>query len=838
MNILYITEFKNAIHKIRNILRALCITGMDSMRHICFYTWSRCMTRNLLHHHQHLPPFLAWEEVMEQSHQADPIRCLQDFYSMELRISHYHRLFGKDSYVLEFSDPARHLEILNILDSIPMHSVLHSMDIMGWIYESHLKTGHGKDMGQYFTDRGICELMVSMCNVKVEDSICDPSVGTGGLLLACLKNFSSVSNSVFHLKNVWGCDRDGNADRDADGYCGNENNQVDWEQHRNNTSTLHGYDVDSKIVKLCKINMWIETRNHDSIENIRTCNSLYEDLILPGYDVFLVNMPFGLKGIDYNQCSARIKSLNIPGVFSEPLFLQLIMSSLNPGGRCSVVVPDGVLSNLMSQHVKTRQHLMDHFELHEVIKVRGSFFMHTSIQPSILFFTNTGPTTTVRFSEIHKNKTTGLLEKKVLLESIPISRIAASSYSLIHSRYEQEILPVFSPFPVQSLSEICLSIRRGKRCLTECKDGNGFPYHDIAGIKRYVSTCLIDEKPVLITPAILCLGRFIYSTSKCYPSHNMYILSPDETKILPEYMYYYCMLKTSTEIKTHAIGIKPAISLSVFDKLKIIVPSLSIQKRIVESLQQYHESLLNSRLLDLLLQNHNPDSSFYTVMKIGNIISDIKLLTLQCYQYRKHRKDLFLRSQMDLKDKETYYIRDICSINKNHINFKDVYSTIRYMDLSSVENGKLLNVQEIDFETRPTRAYRKVLRDDILWGTVRPRSRKFLMIDKNMIDSTLPPLIVSSGFVVLHNEQTDMVLSKFIYLLLTADQFVEYLFDHTYGTTFPSFLPQIIMDYKIPKISIEKQQELLTICDDSHPLLKSMEEHISELQSHQESFFL
>ena len=39
------------------------------------------------------------------------------------------------------------------------------------------------------------------------------------------------------------------------------------------------------------------------------------------------------------------KDLKIEGTKAEPLFLQLMMQSLNVGGRCAVIIPDGVLFN-------------------------------------------------------------------------------------------------------------------------------------------------------------------------------------------------------------------------------------------------------------------------------------------------------------------------------------------------------------------------------------------------------------------------------------------------------------------------------------------------------------
>jgi hypothetical protein len=167
--------------------------------------------------------------------------------------------------------------------------------------------------------------------------------------------------------------------------------------------------------------------------NLLTHDSLYGDLTQTGYDVILANMPFGLKGIIHAECCERVKALKIRGTKSEPLFLQLMMVSLNRGGRCAVVVPDGMLVNSSGCHDGTRKYLMDHFELKRVIKMRGQFFMNTGIQPSILFFENTGnPTTTVEFWDVVK-RADGSIEETMIL-SVSRERFDASC-SLDMRRY-------------------------------------------------------------------------------------------------------------------------------------------------------------------------------------------------------------------------------------------------------------------------------------------------------------------------------------------------------------------------------------------------------------------
>ena len=82
----------------------------------------------------------------------------------------------------------------------------------------------------------------------------------------------------------------------------------------------------------------------------------------------------------------KIKELRINGTKGEILFLQNCMVNLADGGRCCIVVPDGVLFNSTKMYKETRKYLLENFELEKVIKVGdGEFFKNTGVKTAVLF---------------------------------------------------------------------------------------------------------------------------------------------------------------------------------------------------------------------------------------------------------------------------------------------------------------------------------------------------------------------------------------------------------------------------------------------------------------------
>ena len=75
------------------------------------------------------------------------------------------------------------------------------------------------------------------------------------------------------------------------------------------------------------------------------------------------------------------------------------------------------------------------------------------------------------------------------------------------------------------------------------------------------------------------------------------------------------------------------------------------------------------------------------------------------------------------------------------------HEIIEYIDISSVSVGKLIRTTAYKTKDAPSRAKRLVRHGDIIWSTVRPNRKSFLLIH-------LPPpnLVVSTGFAVIFSK--------------------------------------------------------------------------------------
>ena len=295
-------------------------------------------------------------------------------------------------------------------------------------------------------------------------------------------------------------------------------------------------------------------------------------------------MPFGLKGIKHAECCERVKDLKIRGTKSEPLFLQLMMVSLNKGGRCAVVVPDGMLVNSSTCHNDTRKYLLNNFELKRVIKMKGQFFMNTGIQPSILFFEKTGKSTeAVEFWEVVKGDKGEINE--TLVVSVPRTKIDAT-YSLDMRRYlEVKVAANPAGFPMVKLSDVC-DLLSGKA--NRDTDSGDIPFFASSGMVGKRDKFNFDGK-YTITARTQSIGSVSYYEGKLWASDNTILLkSKSEHVLLSKFLYNWLYLNKDVIHKISSIGLIPLIRKSDVAEIKIVVPPIETQQEIVATLDRIY----------------------------------------------------------------------------------------------------------------------------------------------------------------------------------------------------------------------------------------------------------
>ncbi|MBK9935271.1 MAG: SAM-dependent DNA methyltransferase [Cytophagaceae bacterium] len=251
-------------------------------------------------------------------------------------------------------------QVVQLIDKINMDD----RDTKGDLYEYMLsKIASAGTNGQFRTPRHIIKLMVDMVEPKKDDIICDPAAGTAGFLVAAGEYFRDNHPDWFH--------------------------EADFREHFN-IEMFHAIENDATMVRIGAMNMQLhgienpKLQKNDSLSSDENVKNIREK-----YSLILANPPF--KGsLDYDAVESSVLN-TVKSKKTELLFLGLMLRMLTKGGRCAVIVPDGVLFGSSNAHKQIRQEIIENHKLDAVISMpSGVFKPYAGVSTAILFFTKTG----------------------------------------------------------------------------------------------------------------------------------------------------------------------------------------------------------------------------------------------------------------------------------------------------------------------------------------------------------------------------------------------------------------------------------------------------------------
>lgn len=174
---------------------------------------------------------------------------------------------------------------------------------------------------------------------------------------------------------------------------------------------------------------------------------------------------------------------------------------------------------------------------------------------------------------------------------------------------------------------------------------------------------------------------------------------------------------------------------------------------------------------------------------------------------------------------------EVIKVNAETLSISKYDGDIKYIDISSVNQGSLMGYKIYDINEAPSRARRIVKPNDIIYSTVRPNLKAYYYIKDNCPNNA----IASTGFAVIRaTEKSD---SRFIYYLITENSFVDYLSMVAKGSAYPAV---DINDFKKAKIklpSLPTQQKIANILSVYDDLIENNNRRIELLEKAAENLY-
>jgi type I restriction-modification system DNA methylase subunit len=463
-------------------------------------------------------------------------------------------------------------------------------DVLGNAYEEVIQDiMTGKVLGQFFTQPLVKKMMVKLINPQIYsngeiDTCGDPTMGTGGFLITYLQYILQQATT----KKI----------------------KPDWDFIK--TKGLYGKELEPDTYQLAVSNMLISSGH--MFEKLDRGDSI-RDPIRRKFDNILANPPFGIKGLKYNDFQSPLKSEYVP-IKSDnavSLFIQAIIYMLKINGKCAVVLPDGqdLFSKTNKTLVSVRKYLMKTCDLKEIIYLPSGIFNYTSIKTCVFYFIKKIEGTDILETKIKVSKTQKVIsidykfskthqttkvkfydynpyeDVKNLLVEVPIKKIISNSYSLNYTEYiKDESEEYKKDIVVKTLGEICEFLPKSKRKASYGKDNGMYPFFKSSmKVDSYVDKPDYEEESLIIGTGG---NANIKYNSKFSCSTDNFIIKIN-TKQLTKYIYYYLLLNIKILQKGFIGSGLQHISKTYLKSIKIPIPSLEHQKKIVKYLDFIYE---------------------------------------------------------------------------------------------------------------------------------------------------------------------------------------------------------------------------------------------------------
>ncbi len=265
-----------------------------------------------------------------------------------------------------------------------------NLDIIGNAYEFLIKkfAEDGRKAGEFYTPPEVSELMAMIMEPTEGDEICDPTCGSGSLLMKC--------------------------------------GRLIQEKYKGSKKyALYGQEAIGSTWALAKMNMFLRGEDNHRIEwgdTIRNPKLIDTEDSLKHFDIVVANPPFSLDkwgiGTAESDKFGRFRRGVPPRTKGDYAFILHMIETMKPKtGRMAVVAPHGVLFRGSSEGV-IRKKLIEEGLLDTVIGLPEKLFYGTGIPAAILILRKKKRDDNVLFIDASREFISGKNQNQLSVENL------------------------------------------------------------------------------------------------------------------------------------------------------------------------------------------------------------------------------------------------------------------------------------------------------------------------------------------------------------------------------------------------------------------------------------
>ena len=322
------------------------------------------------------------------------------------------------------------------------------------------------------------------------------------------------------------------------------------------------------------------------------------------------------------------------------------------------------------------------------------------------------------------------------------------------------------------------------------------------------------DKPTVLIPRKGSIDNVFYLDKPFWNVDTIFHTEIDESKLIPKYFYYFIEHYDLNKLSDNST--RPSLTQSTLNKLKVPIPPLSLQNKIVKVLDKFQVLLSDTKgLIPEEIEQRQKQYEYYRE----------KLLTFDVECDSTHARTAVVTNNyydilqeaakyigIILEDKVIEYrLRDIAEYSSSRISAEEL-DTFNYVGVDNLLKDK--HGREDSEYVPQTGSSTKFEEGNILVGNIRPYLRKIWYSDRR--GGT------NGDVLAISVKDKKLVDSRYLYHVLADERFFEYNIKYSKGAKMPRGDKKKIMEYKFSIPPLHVQQHVVSILDKFDTLVNDL----------------
>lgn len=348
------------------------------------------------------------------------------------------------------------------------------------------------------------------------------------------------------------------------------------------------------------------------------------------------------------------------------------------------------------------------------------------------------------------------------------------------------------------------------------------------------------NKPTVLIPRKGSIENIFYLEEPFWNVDTIFYTQIDEGKIIPKYFYYFMQNYDLKSLSTDST--RPSLTQQIVNKIKIKLPPIEIQNKVVKVLDKFQTLLEDTKgLLPTEIEQRRKQYEYYREKLLTfDADCDNQSVSQSVSQLISNSFFRILAEAADSVGVKLFGVewKSLVDISKGKLEYGSGASAIgynnkvRYIRITDIDEMGNLKEEKVSPSVIDEKYYLNY--GDILFA------RSGATVGKNFIFKDKTELSIFAGYLIRLQVNERLANSKYVYYCINTNKYIDFVNSVKSGGSQPNINAQQYSRFLIPLPSIPVQEHIVSILDKFDTLVNDIKNGLPkeiELRQKQYEYF-